>query len=219
MTAKDMQYAVRIGLNKLDSQKYRELRIQEVDWVLTEAQLTTVKKYIQSFQFDRIRKLVITEEVLPCTLWKEDTYKAELPSNFLSYVSGHVLIAKNGCSENVKADLIPKQHIDIHVDSKLDDSSFEWRQVNYNFSKDEMLLYSDGTFIILEPHITFVRVPERIVSLESGYKLPSGQNVTYQDCELHESIHQEIVDLAILIASTNLQMKDIQIKQQKVKLN
>jgi hypothetical protein len=284
MTAKDMQYDVRMKLNKLDSQKYRELRPQEVDWILWESQLLTIKKYHETFQHDKIKEIVIANRVLTTSNHQLDTTFASLPMDFLHYISGYVWIAKRGCvniiSSNliteisvteynpvtdmleaalpptppeattsfcntvqipggltdtkeidivancgrrikgtiVRADLLPKQHVEIHRDSSLDVSSFEWRQVNYNFAGNNMILYLDGTFFIYEPIITYVRKPKRIVSLPS-YQLPNGDVVTYQDCELHESLHNEIVDLAVFIASTNLQMKDIQLKQNKVKLN
>jgi hypothetical protein len=226
-----------------------------VDIVLNESQLMIINKYYKALDLDKIREVVITEHRLNAALWLEDTYRAVLPTNFLHYISGHVLIQKKGCVRvitptqssiteaveeqeqeaqlaialpptpqsaqekiTVRADLIPKQHIDIHVDSELDSSSFEWRQVNYNFSEGYMLMYANNTFNVVQAHITYIRLPKRIVSLPS-YKLPNGETVTYQDCELHESLHNEIVDLAVLIASTDLQMKDINIKEQKVKLN
>lgn len=238
MTAKDMQLDVRMKLNKLDSQKYRELQVQEVDWKLYEAELLIIKKYYDSMQFDRIMEVVVTEEQLfPSPAIVENICRFKLPLDFLHYISGHVLIFKNNCYKivdvessaeilalpkpetiTVRADLIPKSFVDIHVDSVLDSSSFEWRQVNFNFAGNDMLLYIDDSFSVVRPHITYIRKPARIVSLPS-YQLPGGEILTYKDCELHESLHNEIVDLAVLIASTDLQMKDIQSKENKVKLN
>ena len=52
------------------------------------------------------------------------------------------------------------------------------------------------------------------------YTLPSGQTLSgFQNCELPEHTHREIVDIAVLITSGELQLPDYQIKYNKLNLN
>jgi hypothetical protein len=51
------------------------------------------------------------------------------------------------------------------------------------------------------------------------YKLPNGVILTgSQNCELPDHTHREIVDLAALIITGQLQIPDYQIKQSKISL-
>ncbi len=51
------------------------------------------------------------------------------------------------------------------------------------------------------------------------YNLPDGTVLTgTQDCELSEHTHREIVDLAVLILSGQMQLPDYQIKKDKLNL-
>ena len=43
MTIQEMHYDVKMKLNKVDSQQYRNLIIPQVDWILNEAQELFVK--------------------------------------------------------------------------------------------------------------------------------------------------------------------------------
>ena len=53
-----------------------------------------------------------------------------------------------------------------------------------------------------------------------GYKLPSGILLTgSNDCILPEHTHREIVDIAVLLATGEMQLPDLQAKQAKVNLN
>ena len=53
-----------------------------------------------------------------------------------------------------------------------------------------------------------------------SYELPSGQLLTgFQDCELPLNTHDEIVDIAVMIVTGQLQIPDYQIKQNKITLN
>ena len=67
-------------------------------------------------------------------------------------------------------------------------------------------------------HINYVRIPKRIVSLDE-YNMPNGELVTYTDCELHVNLHNMLVDIAVMIIAGDLQMQDVTMKINKIKLN
>lgn len=218
MTAKDMQYDVRAKLNKLDSQKYRNLRVQEVDWKLNEAQLILINQMYKASNLKEINEVVVSNYDLGSYVDEgENVFSFQMPENYLHYISGHAYIKKHNCDFK-RANLFQKQFYDVHVDSQFDSSSYEWREVMYSLSNNRLLAYTDGTFEIGNVHINYVRIPKRIVSLDE-YNMPNGELVTYTDCELHVNLHNMLVDIAVMIIAGDLQMQDVTMKINKIKLN
>lgn len=83
-----------------------------------------------------------------------------------------------------------------------------------------------------EAEISYIRRPKLIYYGSgfgvNGYKLPSGyypnttsssNNPSDQDCELPESTHSEIVDIAAMIITGDLASPDYQYKMAKIKFN
>lgn len=213
-----MQYDVRAKLNKLDSQKYRNLRVQEVDWKLNEAQLILINQMYKASNLKEINEVVVSNYDLGSYVDEgENVFSFQMPENYLHYISGYANIKKHNCDFK-RANLFQKQFYDIHVDSQFDSSSYEWREVMYSLSNNRLLAYTDGTFEIGDVHINYVRIPKRIVSLDE-YNMPNGELVTYTDCELHVNLHNMLVDIAVMIIAGDLQMQDVTMKINKIKLN
>ena len=97
MTVQEMHYDFKMKLNKIDSQQYRNLRIQEIDWLLNEAQELFVKKVafprlyqITGFEtsqrnIDDIITLVIEDKEINVV----NDYVA-LPDEYMFFVRGYV---------------------------------------------------------------------------------------------------------------------------------
>lgn len=240
MDIRAMHYDLKTKLNKVDSQQYRNLKVPEIDWVLNEACEVFIKMIAEprtknGFGFevnqrstDDIRTLVVNSLTpLPATLFENQSgyssYKVSLPNNYLFFVSGYACISKGNC-ENVKARLYQKQHDDLHEESPFDSSSFEWREVNFRFFSDGLRVFTDSTFTVNSIcELNYIRKFAYIHNAQDyiggTYKLPDGTVLTgSQDCELPPHTHREIVDLAVLILTGQLQIPDYQIKQAKVNL-
>ena len=86
-------------------------------------------------------------------------------------------------------------------------------------------LFTDGTFEIKEVRLNYIIKHAYIHNAQDflptgSYKLPSGQVLTgIQNCELPDQTHREIVDIAVLILTNNLELPSYQFKQAKVNLN
>jgi len=231
-----MQYDVKTKLNKVDSQQYRNLRVPEIDWALNEAQEVFIKLIAEprnknGFGFevnqrsiDDIRTLVVNELTpLSAAVFNTTSYEVLLPNNYMFFISGYACITKGNC-ENIQSRLFVKQHDDMHEESPFDSSSFEWREINCRFFESGLRVFTDGTFIIESIcEFNYIRKPAYIHNAQDyvggTYNLPDGTVLTgSQDCELPEHTHREIVDLAVLILTGQMQIPDFQIKQQKISL-
>lgn len=230
MTIKDMHYDFKKKLNKIDSQQNRNLLIPEIDWTLNEA-IELFRKFIANprsksnlgFEInqrsiDDIRTLVVNDAVITVT-----SNLATLPTDYVHYIKGWVSVDKSNCV-NVKCKLKIRQHDDDFESNSFYNSSFEWRNVNGVFTQNTIKLYDDGTFTNKTLHLDYIKKHPYVHNAEDfrggTYKLPSGTILTLtQDCILPEQTHREIVDIAVMIASGEINTSDYQIKEQKVNYN
>jgi len=230
-----MHYDFKKKLNKIDSQQYKNLLIPEIDWTLNEAQELFVKMVAEPkkrsyFGFEKsqstiddIRTLVVRPESDPsaCIIITDNV--ATLPDNYWYLVSGKVKVTKGTCID-VEARLRIRQHDDKFENSPFDKSSFEWREVNGVFFKDGIKLFDDGTFTNTELCLNYIKKLTYIHDAEDfrngSYTALSGALLSGSvNCELPEHTHREIVDIAVLIATGEIQAPDYQIKLQKLNLN
>ena len=239
MTIQEMHYDFKMKLNKIDSEQYRNLRVPEIDWLLNEAQ----EFFIKSVAFPRvpnylgfetsqrtiddIRTIVVENKQLEKDLINsEDRQKVfVLPTDYMFYISAKVTVSKAQCGLK-EVRLLIKQHDDKFEESPFDNSSFEWGDINATFDSKGLRVYSDGTFDVENVKLNYIKEPVYIHNAsdfkpEGQYKsLKTGLNLTgRQNCELPNQTHREIVDIAVMLASSNLDMQNIQIKQGKLNLN
>lgn len=233
MTIEEMHYDFKMKLNKIDSQQYRNLRIPEIDWLLNEAQEILVKNVafpriynhlgFETTQrtIDDIRTIVIEEVNLNKI---SNTTVFELPSNYMFYISAKAKLNKPECGTK-EVQIIIRQHDDKFQESPFDVSSFEWGDINATFDSRGIRVYTDGTFDIQELKLTYIKKPAYIHNAVNfnpvnQYKLPNGNLLTgKQDSELPTQTHREIVDIAVWLASNNLDAQNFQFKQAKLNLN
>lgn len=238
MSIKRMQYDVKVKLNKVDSQQYRNLLIPEIDWALNEAQGILIKRVAEprkvrnEFDYgfeknqrniDDIRTIVKDGTVIPSLKLSSLEYSVALPVDYQHLVSCKARMTKLNCI-GILANCILRQHDDDFESSPFDKSSFEWREVNIRFYEGGIKAFSDGTFTIDSLSLDYIRIPAYIHNAEGygtaqQYLLPDGVLLTgFQDCELPIHTHSEIVDLAVLILTGELQYNDYNIKREKLNL-
>lgn len=231
MTSRDMHYDFKTKLNKVDSQQYRGLRVPEIDWALNAGQEIFIKmvafpRFNTRLGFEKVQRN--TDDIRTLVLSSGALVPASnvvtLPSDYWHYLNGIVTLNKEDCPDDVTANIKIRQHDDEFESSPFDKSSFEWRTVNAVFDSGGLRFYTDGTFTIPTCTFDYVRHPLYIHNAQDttggNYNLPSGVNLTgSQDCELPEETHREIVDIAVLLVTGQIQIPDYQIKLNKLNLN
>lgn len=236
MNIRGFHYDIKQKLNKIDSQQYRNLRVPEIDWKINEAFEIFVKLIAEprinnhlGFEtsqrsIDDIRTIVVNDFNPVITSLGNGEYLAELPDNYMFYVSSNAVISKEGCGDRI-ATCTLRQHDDRHELSPFDKSSFEWKEVNIRFYDGGIKIFTDGTFEVESLKLNYIRKHAYMHNAQdflptNSYTLPDGTVlIGTQDCELPEHTHREIVDIAVLIIAGDLQTGDYQIKQNKINLN
>lgn len=234
MTIKDMHYDFKKKLNKVDSQQYRNLLIPEIDWVLNEAQnifvdLVAEPRIRTYLGFEKSQKNIDDIRTIVVNNYCSDVVDniVTLPEDYLYFIKGKVEMSRENCTP-VYASFKVREHDDEFENSPFDKSSYRWREVNGLFTDTGIKLFDDGTFTNTEFCLSYIRKPSYIHNAEDfrsstssgSYNLPSGETLTgHQNCDLPEHTHREIVDIAVMITSGEIQAPDYQIKYAKLGLN
>ncbi len=230
MTIQEQHYDFKKKMNKIDSQQYKNLKVIEIDWVLREAEDIFIKMVAEPRKFnhlgfernqrtrDDIRTIVVNES---CSVVTNNI--ATLPVDYMFFLRGNVDMTKGPCA-GVKGKVHVQQHDDSFEDSPFDRSSFGWREVNALFTEQGVKFYTDGPFTVDNFCLSYIRKPAYIhnasATANGQYMDLSGTLLTGSvNCELPEHTHREIVDIAVLITTGELQIPDYQVKQAKLKLN
>lgn len=231
-----MHYDFKQKLNKIDNQKYRNLRIQEIDWKLNEGMNVFIKciaepRYNEALGFELNQRstddlwTIVKERYLAVITPFGDniTYTAKLPDDYWFLLSTEATASKGDCTE-VSMSTNEIRHNDLPEYSPFDNSNFEWRETNFRYYNGGLRFFTDGTFTINKVYLDYLSHPPFIhwaAGVTGGsYKTPANKVLTgIQDCILPVGTHSEIVDIAVLIATGDLRMADYQIKAAKLKLN
>ena len=245
MKVQEMHYEVKRRINKVDSNQNRNLLVPEIDLALNEAQMLFVKMVaeprvsyhlgVETTQrnIDELRTIIVHDS----TVNVNNDHVAKLPEDYLYFLRAYATMNKTGCPNGVKARVYIQRHNDLYEESVFTKSSFEWRTVNGVFVEVDtadsgiQLSTIDGVSysnLIL----SYIRRPKLIYYGSgfgaNGYKLPSGYypnttststNPSDQDCELPESTHNEIVDIAAMVITGDLASPDYQYKMAKLRFN
>lgn len=234
MTIRDMHYDFKQKLNSNDSQQYQNFRVPEIDWKLNEAMEVFIKTIAQprgrsllGFEAtqrikDDLKTLVKKQffesgQCLVATKIDDYSYKVTLPTNYMFYSSSRAIAIKN---TDCQAELVVHgpQDDDLHQESPFDKPSFEWRETNGLFYDGGFLVKSDGSFSISHVCMNYIRKPlymHNAQDFDGGTYDSADGSITYtgfQNCELPEHTHREIVDLAVLLTTGHL-TNDLSTKQ------
>lgn len=239
MNIKEMHYDFKQKLNEIDSQKYRDLVVPEIDWKLNEAQELFAKMIAQpriksqyGFEtsqrtIDDIRTIVVDQKpvdyIVPI-VYDPVSWIVALPTDYWFLVKIRILATKGTCANILLYDSKSVQHDDEVESSPFEKSSFEWRIANYRFNREGIRIFTDGTFDVARVGLEYLKQPRPMWNAEDWiggtYNTLAGVALTgTQDCELPVGVHREIVDLAVLITSQDLNMPNQQTKQNKVRLD
>jgi hypothetical protein len=251
MTVEEMHYEVKLKLNKIDSQNYENLIVPEIDWYLNEAQDLFIKqrygisnskrKGFEASQkrIDDLREIVVKGIIIPFITSSADlnSFQACLPEDYMFYIRSRIDLNKEKCGDKEAVSAVQIQHDDLNevLNDPFYSPSFEWEEVPIVFMQGSIgenpcrdgtvIGYSDGTFILTNLRLDYLRHPLRIswgdgFDITNSYTYPNGVTaVGLQNCELAEHTHHEIVDIAVMIASGDLDHPNFQMKMLKTQLN
>jgi hypothetical protein len=237
MTIVEMHYDWGIKIDKVASFAKEDFNRAEIDWLLNEAiQVVLKQRYgttnnqrsgfetsqkrtddLKSLQIKFPLQPGITPTILAPNLLEVDL--ADLQYDYWFLTRGYADVIKPNCVE--KASLRFMQHDDLNFAlndpfNKSDDS-----EVLFNFGRssdgtsDSIYLYPDSTYPVGTVYLEYIKKPARVSY--GGYEYIDGITYPQQDCDLSEHLHNEIVDVAVQIASGIIEHPEyVQLKTQKV---
>lgn len=216
MRIEDMHYDWKSKANAVDSAKFRNYKVPEIDWKLNEAQIIKLNQAfpmiyqgwgfeVNSRSLATYKNFVVHSNEITTSVQSGNSWSFELPSDFFYLVSVTGNFEKDGFTKQF--DCLPAQHDDEHEISPFTQSSFEWGESNFTMYDGGVKVYTDGTYRPTGIHYVYVRKPKfmhfAIGFSPQGYEMPYGGLLLTgkQDCEFPDSSHYEIVDLAVALAT------------------
>lgn len=235
MNIKEMHYEFKRKLNKIDGQQNRNLVIPEIDSILNEAlelfiDLVAYPRLRNQMGFEKtqkniddIRTLVETDVAILTSVLPGDRFLLPLPKDYKYYLKSIASLVKESCHVFTNKVFI-REHDDNFMESFFDVPSFKWRSTSALFSGEGLIFYTDGTFSVNEVYLSYIKTHPYIHNAEDyrggTYTKLDGTVLTgTEDCILPEQTHREIVDLAVMIATGDLQVPDYSIKIAKLNMN
>ena len=230
MTTREMHYDFKRKFNKIDSQKNRNLLVPEIDWLLNEAAELFVKKIANpktenGLGFESSQRIIddIKSIVNPGTWLPVTNNIIGLPSDYLYFVRCRVKLSKKNCKDQ-EAVLYIREHRDLFEESTFYNGNFEWREVNGVYTQQGIQSYTDGTFTIDQAKLTYIRKWPYFHNAQDftggSYQNLSGVALTGTvQCDLPEHVHREIVDIAVMLAASEVPTSDFQLKAGKLGFN
>jgi hypothetical protein len=230
MTTREMHYDFKQKFNKIDSQKNKGLLVPEIDWLLNEAAELFVKKVAQPKAYNGLgfelsqRLIEDIKSIVVGGVWLPVVNNViALPSNYLYFARCRVKLSKGNC-KGQEAVLYVREHSDLFEESEFYNSSFEWREVNGIYETQGIQSFTDGTFTIDEAKLSYIRKMAYMHNAQDfgtgSYNHPSGVTLTGTvNCDLPDHTHREIVDIAVMLAASEVQTSDLQTKVGKLGFN
>lgn len=230
MTTREMHYDFKRKFNKIDSQKNKNLLVPEIDWLLNEAIELFVKKIAQpkvenGLGFETSQRIIddIKTIVVGGTWTPVVNNVITLPNDYLYFVRCRVRLSKGKCKAQ-EGVLYIREHNDLFEESQFYNSSFEWREVNGVYETQGIQSFTDGTFTIDEAKLSYIRKMAYVHNAQDfgtgSYNHPSGVTLTGAvNCDLPDHTHREIVDIAVMLAASEVQTSDLQVKASKLGFN
>lgn len=233
MSITSMHYDFKMKFNKIDSQSNRNFLVPEIDWLLNEAArifVTLIAEPRKSKQLGFETSLKSIEDISTIVVSDDNDWRtvtnnvATLPDDYWYLIRGRVKASKGKCIDEIGRFQIV-QHDDMTEESIFYKSSFEWRRFNAHRFDGGIKFLTDGTFTINDVCFNYIRkmsyMHNAVAFRAGGYNSPlDGVLLTGSvNCELPETTHSEVVDIAVMIASGNILSSYYQQKLAKLNFN
>lgn len=211
-------YKIDQKLNKLSTNVYQQINLEDKILALNEAQIKLIKQKVDGFstntglgldafkkRYEDLQSLVITYNHQPLTLtiknvelnqWAANIH--ELEPKYMFYVDSYVLANKGRCTDRkiwINKDLAKHGDLSVLLNNNHYKPSFEYQETFNFLSSDEISIFTDGTFTPTQIYISYMRYPVYID--KEGYVKFDGTDSIDQNCELEAYLEDELVDLTV----------------------
>mgnify|MGYP003624240918 CR=1 FL=1 len=211
-------YKIDQRLNKLSTNDHQKIQVEDKILALNEAQLKLIKQKVDGFsvpnrlgmdsfkkRYEDLQNLIIDYENQPLTLKEANTeinkWDADirlLEPKYMFYVDSYVIADKGDCKDRkiwINKDLSKHGDLSLLLNSDHYKPSFEYQETINSLSSNVISIYTDGTFTPKTLNVMYMRYPVYIN--KEGYVMFNGKPSSNKDCELHEYLEDELLDLTV----------------------
>lgn len=235
MDVKSMHFEFKLKLDRIDTLSNPDFNVAEIDWLLNEAQLLIVKQRFtqnnnQQSGFETNTKrigdlstLVVKQPeqdgIIPIDN-SIDLSTLKFPFLYLLRADADVQLNPN-CIKRVTLKYVQHDDLSEALKDPFNKSSLDsivYTIGKTNASNSPSIYIYPENFNVIKIFPEYLKLPNRISF--GGYKFIDGTISTTSNCELPEQIHSEIIDLAVQLASFNIENPEyIQLKNAKIQIN
>lgn len=211
-------YKIDQKLNKLSTNAHQQIPLEDKILALNEAQITLIKQKVDGFttssgigldgfkgRYEDLQRFIVDYKSGELQLESTDQRLNQWSGNltkltpeYMYYIDSYVIANKGECKNRkifINKDLA--KHGDVTTLMRNDHykPSFEYQETFNVISSDKISIFTDGTFTPTKIFISYLRQPQYID--KQGYVKFDGSNSITQDCELDNSLEDELTDLTV----------------------
>jgi hypothetical protein len=211
-------YKIDQKLNKLSTNEYQQINLEDKILALNEAQIKLIKQKVDGQntisglgldafkkRYEDLQSLVVTYNHQPLDLtlmnaelnqWKANIHL--LTPKYMFYIDSYVIADKGRCTDRkiwINRDLAKHGDLQYCLNNTHYKPSFEYQETFNFLSSDEISIFTDGTFTPKQIYISYMRYPVYIN--KTGYVMLDGQDSYDADCELETYLEDELLDLTV----------------------
>jgi hypothetical protein len=211
-------YKIDQKLNKLSTNEYQQINLEDKILALNEAQIKLIKQKVDGFgtvsglgldafkkRYEDIQKLIENYEdhALDLTLTNPllhqwTAYVDTLDPKYMFYIDSYFLANKGRCTDRIiyiNKELVKHGDITVLINNTHYKPSFEYQETFNNINSNQISVYTDGTFTPTKLYLSYLRYPKYID--KEGYITITGQPSINQDCELQTYLEDELLDITV----------------------
>lgn len=208
-------YKLDMRLNKVATSESQSIPLEDKILALNEAQIKLIKKKLNNNnslsqgldaskkRYQDLQALVIPFEKMAVTKTTEqyDSYAASIDSLQEKYfvpLEMYASCTKEECKDRMLYIPSPVRHGDLItlMTNKNYAPSFEYEETLATISDNNIVVYTDGTFIVDNVYLTYLKYPQKI-DIE-GYEDFDGTPSVNSNTDLPEQLEDELLDVAYL---------------------
>jgi hypothetical protein len=211
-------YKIDQKLNKLSTNEYQQIQLEDKILALNEAQIKLVKQKLDGpatpstlgldafrKRYEDLQKLIENYEDHPLDLvpsnpqlnqWTADL--TGITPSYMFYMDAYVVADKGRCTDRtiwINRELVKHGDIPVIINNTHYRPSFEYQETFSNINTNQIMVYSDGTFTPKKLYLSYLRYPRYIDKV--GYVHFDGTDSVDSPCELAAYLEDELVDLTV----------------------
>ena len=227
-----LQLKIKQRLNKLASNDYDNIEAWQIIEAFNKAQVQWIRRQLHGSnvmkegdegskrRIDDLQ-ILLKDEILTGTQKDQFYESTSLPSDYMEFkrISTY---AKSDCcpADSMTVYLAEEANVDELLGDEFRKPSFEWGETFCTLFSDTVRIYTDTTFTIVNPKLTYYRFPRYIQITGVVNPYTGTTSATDVTCEFRDDITELLIDECVSIIAGDIESLNIyQISSQSVEKN